>query len=91
VVSWSTAEIVAEDDTLPCTLRTLILSIETDRVFEVRQGKLTEECAGVSQDAFIFELMDGADISQDQGVARRDQLRDFFDPRVTTILRRVFE
>ena len=91
VVSWSTAEIVAEDDTLPCILRTLILSIETDRVFEVRQGKLTEECAGVSQEAFIFELMNGAEISQDLGVARRDQLQDFFDPRVTAVLRRVFE
>ena len=91
VISWSTVEIVAEDDTLPCILRTLILSIETDRVFEVRQGKLTEECAGVSQEAFIFELMNGAEISQDQGVARRDQLRDFFDPRVTIILRSVFE
>jgi hypothetical protein len=91
VISWSSAEIVAEDDTLPCILRTLILSIETDRVFEVRQGKLTEECAGVSQEAFIFELMNGAEISQDQGVARRDQIRDFLDPRVTTILRSVFE
>ncbi len=91
VVSWSDAEIVAEDDTLGCVLRTLILSIATDRVFEVRQGKDIRECAGVAENTTVFELVSGAEISEDQHRSRRDGMRDFYDPRVTTILENVFQ